>query len=287
MAIVSVREVASGRDGSLNNKGERSYSRTFQVVTSDPLDGPLLVRTAAGIPQRGSIYATATEFDPGAKVKTVNPAQDADNPKVWTVRVEYDSVTEDKPENPLDRPAEITWSAAPYSRVVWRDVDGKAILNSAGSYFDPPLEVDDSRPVLTIVRNEATYNPAVAIDYQDAINSDSWLGFAPRQAKVAKIEASSAIENDVFYWRVVREFHFRRETWAMSVLDQGRYEKRNDKPVPIKVYTENGTAIPNSHVTDPVPLDGAGLRLTNPGPDTAKFLTFKVYKERPFAAFNF
>jgi hypothetical protein len=287
MAIVSVREVASGRDGTLNNKGERSYSRAFQVITDDPLDGPLLVRTASGIPQRGSIYATATEIDPGAKVKAINPSQDADNPRVWTVKVDYDSVTEDKPENPLDRPIEISWTAAPYERVVFNDTDGKAILNSAGDYFDPPLTIDDSRPVLTVVRNEPSYNPTLAIDYQDAVNTDSFLGFSPGQVKVAKIDATSATENDIFYWRVTYEFHFRREGWALSVLDQGRYQKLNNKPVPIPEYDESGNAVPGSHVSDPVPLDGAGQRLTNPGPDTAIFLTFKVYKERPFAAFNF
>ncbi|WP_254509892.1 hypothetical protein [Anatilimnocola floriformis] len=286
MSIVSVREVGGGREGSVNEKGERRYTRVFQVITDSALDGPLLVRTAPGIPGRGNIYATATEFDPGAKVKTITPSQ-SDNPKIWEVRVEYDSVTEDEPENPLERPPEVSWSAAPYSRVAWKDNDGKAIVNSAGHYFDPPLEVDDSRPVLSVTRNEAAFNPSLAIDYQDAVNSDGFLGFSPGQAKVAKIDASSATENDIFYWKVSYEFHFRREGWELSVLDQGRYEKIGGKPVPIPEFDVAGNEIPGSQVTDPVPLNGAGARLNNPGPDTVQFLSFKVYKERPFSAFSF
>jgi hypothetical protein len=283
--IISVREVSSGRTGTVNEKGERSYTRTFQVITDSALDGPLYVRQAPGIPVRGSIYATDTEIDPGARVKSITPSQ-SDNPKVWEVRVEYSSTTEDEQENPLERAPEISWSAAPYTRVAWKDNNGKAIVNSAGQYFDPPLEVDDSRPVLTITRNEASFNPSLAIDYQDAVNSDAFLGFSPGQAKVAMIQASSATENDVFFWRVTYEFAFRREGWALSVLDQGRYEKVSGKPVPIKEYDTAGNAIPGSHVTDPVPLSG-GSRLDNPGPDSVQFLSFTVYKERAFSAFGF
>jgi hypothetical protein len=76
--------------------------------------------------------------------------------------------------------------------------------------------------VLTIQKNRASFSQSVAIDYQDAINSDSFLGFSAGKVKVAGISATSQTENKVFFWAVTYEFHFRREGWQVETLDQGR-----------------------------------------------------------------
>jgi hypothetical protein len=291
MSIVDVRETFAGREGGVNEKGERTYTRVFRVQTDSAYDGPLFVRLASGVPRIGDVYATSTELDTGATVRTVDPQQDDDNPRLWIITVAYDSAVdqEQRDENPLARPAEIAWDFQQYTRAVWKDADGKAILNSAGDYFDPPIEVDDSRPVLTITRNEAAFNPALAIDYQDAVNTDPFFGFAARQVKVAKISSQRAFENNVSYWRTSYEFHMRRDGWKVAVLDQGRRQKgqggdAQGQTDPNKVYQIlDGSGQP---ISDPVPLDGAGRRLASPGPTTAKFREFEIYKERPFAAFN-
>ena len=285
MAILSVREIA-GKGGGIGPSSERNYERRFRVVTDSRLTGVRDVLSAAGLPVKGDIYATADELDSGARCKSRDAAQDDDNPAVWVVTCHYDTTTEEQDEEPTQRRTRYRWGTAQFQRVAWKDIDGKAIVNSAGQYFDPPIEVDDSRPTLTVTRIERTYNQALAIQYQDAVNSDSFLGFAPGQVKVASIEAEDFEENGVIYWTVKYEFHFRREGWIKEPLDQGRYEKWGNFLVPIKERDEDGNEL-DTYVSDPVPLDGQGKRLDNPGPDSCKYLSFKVYKSLAFRAFNF
>jgi len=281
MAIVSVQEI-TGAQAALNEKFERTYTRKFRVITDSALVGAAAVGNAVP-PVIGSSYLTATESDLGAFCNSIQPVQDSDNPRVWEVTVEY-GPQEPGDENPLNRPLEISWSFAQFTRVCDRDINGHALLNSAGDFFDPPPEIDDSRPVLTIVRNEASFDPAQAIDYQDAVNSDSFLGFAAGTAKVMGISSSLQFESNIFFWKTSYEFQFRRDGWKLSVLDQGRY-KTNHKPIPEK--DSGGNDMVGTHVSDPVPLDGSGNPLTNPTPSTAVFREFDVYKQRAFSAFNF
>jgi hypothetical protein len=277
---MDVKQV-SGAEVTLSEKGERTHTRTFRVITDSPLVTATEVLLAAGIPRRGDWLPS----DTAAYVKTVTPRQDEDNPLLWEVRVVYDtSVEPDQEENPIARPVEIVWGASQWQRLAEKDIDGNALLNSAGYYFDPPPEADDSRPVLTITRNEAAFNPTLAIDYQDAVNSNNFLGFDPDQVKVASITAARQFENGVYFWRVTYEFNFRREGWTLKILDQGRY-RLNRKP--IREKNAAGVELDGTHVADPVPLDGLGEPLANPTPATVKYRNFKIYKERDFSVFNF
>lgn len=287
MSIVSVNEKA-GRRHRLNEDGEAEYTRVFSVVTSSAADGAKTVRTATGIPRRGDVYQLDGEVDFSATAKEIEPQQDTDNPRKWEVRVEYGPLTSEAgggttETNPLLRPADISWGFTPYTRVAFRDINNKGILNSAGLYFDPPAEVDDSRPVLSISRNEAGFNPALAIEYQDSINSDSFFGASARQVKLAGISSTRQFENNVIFWRTNYEFHFRREGWKLALLDQGRYDNLG---VPIMEKDADGTLIQGSHVADPVPLNGLGQRKENPSPTNVVYLEFDVYKERSFSALN-
>ncbi len=48
-----------------------------------------------------------------------------------------------------------------------------------------PPTIDDSRPILTIQRNEATISTGLWMSYKDAVNSDSWFGIAAGKAKLS------------------------------------------------------------------------------------------------------
>jgi hypothetical protein len=290
MAILSVDEI-TGATSSVNDKGETEYTRLFRVVTSSPLVANLAVRTAAKIPKIGDVYATTTEFDATSLCRRVQPQQDSEAPRVWEVRVEYgppEAESGQQNPNPLLRSAVVAWGFTQASRPVWKDKDGKPIQNSAGDWYDPPPEIDDSRPVLTVSRNEPAFNSSIAIAYQDAINSDSFMGFSPGQAKVAGISATSQTENNFFFWSVTYEFHFRRDGWQVSILDAGRNYKTQDgnlAPIPQLGVKEDGTTFPmkNTAVPEPIPLDGAGLPIRSPNPSNVKYRDFKVYRELPFA----
>lgn len=279
---MQINELFDGRDHALSDKGVRTYTRVFHVITDDPYVGPAAVRAALGI-SRGDPYITDSESDLQARVRRIQPQQQ-DNPRLWEVRVEYDSTQEEESESPFDKPPEVSWDFAQFTRVAYKDRDGKAILNSAGQYFDPPIEIDDSRPVLTVVRNEPSYNPSLAYQYRDAVNSDAFYGAPPGTAKVVKITGASAVENDIPFWRVTYEFSFNPDGWQPSILDQGRYAKIGGKLVPIPEFDTDGNEIRGSHVADPVPLNGNGARLADPNPDNAVFLDFNVFNERAFNA---
>lgn len=290
MSIHSVNETVGAR-GNVNEKGVNEYTRVFQVITTAPTVGAVAVRMATGIPRRYDAYATATETDNSSLATRIATQQDDENPLIWEVTVDYGSPSTDQDQsgatepNPVLRPAVLAWSFQKFQRAVWKDKDNKGILNSAKEFFDPPPEMDDSRPILTITRNQLTYNTAIAIDYQDAVNSDSFLGFAAGKVKVAGISAQSQVEGRYVFWSVTYEFEFRREGWKLSILDQGRNKRVGANLTPILQKDASGNAI-NVAVSDPVPLDGSGGELSNPTPSTAKFLDFDVYKTMPFAALH-
>lgn len=79
------------RDGSGNNLGERTYTRTFRVVSTSPLTGQKRAMLAPGVPEGFATYtnADATEVDPDARVVRKFARQEDDAGLAWTVSVEY------------------------------------------------------------------------------------------------------------------------------------------------------------------------------------------------------
>ena len=67
MAVSSANEIWDSRQGSIDQGGQRSYTREFRVITDDWTDGPKVVRQATGIPRIGDPYApSGTETDTAA-----------------------------------------------------------------------------------------------------------------------------------------------------------------------------------------------------------------------------
>lgn len=296
MSFVACNEIWSERKASIDEKAVRRYTRVWRVVTDNTLDGPLIATSPFDIPRLYTPYITPTENDLGARVRTITPTQDQDNPLLWRVVVEYSSEPpertgrdpQQRTENPLLRPPEISWSFEKYRRVVTRanifnPVTGEtqidvAVLNTASEAFDPPLEADDSRLVLTYVRNEIDYLPTLAMEYQDAINEDVFLGALPGQAKVDDFSASSSFENNVFFYRVTYKFAFKREQWHAQVLDAGYKEliELGDEQFEMrKIKTKDG-----ENVESPYPLDGRGRKGS---PSRPVFLQIQTYKSKVFA----
>src|SRR5262249_15878222 len=97
----------------------------------------------------------------------------------------------DQSAGPLFKRPDVRWGFANFQRPgIWTiDNPSRAIVNSAGEPFDPPVEIDDSRLVLTLVRNEPAFAPLTSLLYKDAINSDTFLGAAPGLAKIAMLSS--------------------------------------------------------------------------------------------------
>lgn len=295
--IVSVREAFANRSGSTNADASRAYTRVFLVETDDPQDGPVLVYSAGGLPDLGDGHPE----DANAKVTSLR-ADQSEDPKFWDVTVEYSTETTDESgsqsttqEDPLDRDSVIEWSFAQFQTIAEETINGDPIVNTAGDPFDPPLTKDDSRPVLTITRNEGGFDAARAIAFMDAVNEDAFFGAEPGQAKVANISARQQFQNGLTFYQVRYEFHFRREGWFPRVLNRGFRQLLPSftEPVAITnvvVSTEDNTfKVSEAQVSAPVPLAEDGSRLPPGGVPVFVPLVgpgWEIYRVRNFADLN-
>src|SRR5581483_6308336 len=177
MAIVSVDLVGSQRRGTYDEKGIREYDATWRVITDDPLDGPLTVTKAPGIPWRGTPYiGIGNDIDLAARARTAQATEDGDDGRLWIVRVTFstDATQQDEPDNPLEKPADISWQFNSQTKVVERDASGSLIKNKAKRQFASPIEIDEVRPVLTISKNMPSFDPGMAYSYANKLNASTW-----------------------------------------------------------------------------------------------------------------
>lgn len=306
MSIVSVTELPS-RQGEMGmesvEKGwfwKRTYQRVFLVLTSSKWDEVIAVRNAVdpntklAIPVVGDVYTnnglTDAELanDWGAYAQTIECEEGervASGGSYWTVTVNYGPYDPaQNPENPFQRPIEIAWSNSVYQAVVFQDNQGNPILNSAGDAFDPPMEADDDRPMLTITRAEPTYDPILTYNYRSAVNADEFWGFPPGVWKMKDRRGTRTYNPDAqtasgYYWEVTYEFELNPLGWTRQILDQG-----------LKVAgagggsSENATDGAGDPAMSPILLDGKGGKLAAGQPPV--FLSFDIFNVLPYDVFG-
>jgi hypothetical protein len=289
--IDSARASAQGRDW------KRTYTRAFLATTDNPLLGAGTVR--AGLTDSyghkinlGTAYrvydalGNVIEQDLGCFAGPISAASDpqAGDGCGWIVTVEYSAYdAAEFPLNPIDHPLKISWDSNRTQVPAEEDVNGDAIVNSAGDYFfDPPVMVDDSRWVLTIVRNEPTFDPDWADTYKDAINTDPFFGRDPKTWKVASITSGDPIHDtdsgtkDGWYYAVKYQFEHDPDGWDLKILDKGMRKLDQSTLKTIEVRDEKGEKI-----SEPVLLDGSGNVLAKDA--DPYFVIFDYYKEVAFA----
>ena len=307
MTVTSVNELPDQRGGGEDDKGSRSYSRVYIVETNNKNDGVESVLNAVGLPQFGDIYQTGSELNQLAKVNSRTPRQMTGSRTTWRVDIQYttkksdgEERDEDDPEDdadPLLRHDVIAW-AFEAQQVTVPGAFGKqhvslsdrvvseggniGMLNSAGEPFDPPPTFTESHPVVTITRNEETFNAKQAIEFQDTVNDQFWAGVEAKQARIVSITTPGRVverlANNVVntYFPVTYTIAFREKTWAMKVLDQGTFFWTGSSVgdgVTRPFATTDGTHYVGN-------LDGKGLKLAVGS--TAEFVTFDVYKAKDF-----
>jgi hypothetical protein len=294
--IVEVQEIWNGRTGNEDDKGERNYTRVFRVITISPNVSSLSVRYAYNIPARFDPYMDADGTpDAGAFAQKIEEHQDQDDPRTWVVVVQYSSKLEYPDygaENPLNRPSEIEYGSKtvmiPLTQtpVTPTSPTAKAIVNSAGSPFDPAPEIEQARLTMRIVRNEPAFDPVVIGAYADTVNNDAWLGFQPGEVKCTGISAKRAYEKGIFYWQVTYEFECKpgqgANAWAFVLLDRGYYTLDNASP-PHRLLA---TDLFGRALTSPALLDGTGKVLSTAANTQPVFITYYGYVPQQFANLN-
>lgn len=296
MSIVLFEELWLDRGADSAGIDDSSATRQWRVVTNDKTNDSLYVISyglSAGIlPQRymphpSNAYLTARRLRADSQSET---------PLHWIVTASYSSAPvsseeKDKQENPnpVNRKATFDWSTNLYREAVEKDIDDNAILNSAGDYFDPPIERDRSNWVVTVTKN-VTSVPAWLLEYNNCpINESSFtvdgVTVEEKKARLTTINISrEQIENDVKYRVLTMQIEFKKEGWTAKILDQG-LRKRLDlaggwKQVHIEKENEDGEL---SKVTSPVLLNGEGGVLEEPSPDTSVFLDYELYEPKDFS----
>lgn len=282
--VVSCEEVKAARSARWEvdtSKGSirRSYSRQFLVTTDSPKVGAYAVILALGI-AIGQRYELGAPGDPWHESDSlswcngISVQQSAECGQSWTATVEYGWFEID--ENPLDADEEVEWDLNAYERTVDQDTAGDAILNTAGDPFDPPVMRDDSRPVLTIVKNEADFDPSLTYEYRDTVNLYTFFGAPPRTVKLKSRKGRKIKDSRVSggsYWQVTYVFEFDAATFDKVILNAGLRQLVSGEQKQIFV-----DGVPASA---PQLLDSAGVLTTSP-----YWLTKEVYQAKDYGVFN-
>ena len=289
MSVLSIEELFDGRSGAFTPAEGRRYVRRFLVLTGAPSDGPQTVKAALGInygDQYQGLGLAQYESDQYAYCTSIDATQEEGDSLGWIVTVTYDWFSSiyaggGPDANPLFFPIDVTWSYRNQEIVAQYDVNGNAVTNTAGDPFDPPVVIDDPRPMLTIVRNEATFNVPLNNQYRTAVNSDPFATYNPQMARMIQISGKPDFHPVIgWYWKVTYEIEFNPPIgYRPKILNQGyRYlSVFTGKQVPIIL---NG--VPVSH---PMLLNQQG-QVQKPG-DTPYYVQPQLYNELPFSVFNF
>lgn len=314
MAIVSFDEIHNGRRFSVADKGVRTYSRSWRVVTDTPTDEQVQIYLDGRCPRRYDQYLTATGVDVAATCRSVSVEQDGENRLIWTVTAEYSTARDKKDKddqqepNPLLQPAKIFWEFNHYSKPVERAISAAGIssattdvpiVNAAYDPFDPTPEIDDVRLALRVEKNFPNYDVQLAYDYTNAINSDAFLNSAARTWKVREIsnnpgEQVKTIGDpavDITYFPVTFIFDYREETWDLRILNAG-YRAIVTGIGKVSCVEGDATTMSSTNfsiratadrVNFPWPLSTNGTQLSSTDATGVNYLTFQVYKEKPFS----
>lgn len=289
-SILRLSEIP-GREIDIGKQNEWKRRRHWTALTD--------VRTY----DEGVLYLAAVAF-PGSTVPTpyfsthpndsrflckrVVTRQDRKSPVLWLLSADYDTApwdTEDE-EDPLDRRTKVSWATNKYQKAVEKDRNGKAILNAAGDYFDPPPLKDVSRWTATLTKNLPAV-PTWIFGYEDALNNANWtlqgLTIPKNAAKIFSISISDIQrEGDVEYYVFSYSVEFDTiDLWKGKYLNQGFYYLDPNEPDPDK--KRKRCKIKGKDSASPVLLAVNGDQILNPSPATATFMEYDVDKEVDFS----
>jgi len=336
MAVVSTKRLMrAGTGGGVDHQLNRSYELIYQVITDNMADGTAIVLLAPGLPALYSIYNADHEYDTGSVLTEYSPKR-TDDPCIWEVTCKYQSwatilsgVKGFNPElqkalsditsgtssqmqpggfdsqSPLSRPPRVAIGSRGFQRPLEFDLNGRACVNGSKERFDPPVDYDDRRLIVTITKNQACpLNLTTLKLYQNSVNSDVFLGQDIKSGKVL-ISANLQFENKILFWEVSYEIEFRDDLWdPYKVFNSGYHTLRITQALPgdpilnpdgsrcgtpTPLYVSTGAELPalqNVDGTTCIAGDCIVYPQNHPQITTPDYKGFKVFKTLPFANLN-
>jgi hypothetical protein len=344
MSVTSVTPSSAGASGSASGTDAASvtvsYSSTYNVVCSDQSDTIDTVlayfRQNADLPWAGRPFKFGNGFDANVACDNVTAdhtdksagkfiarctfksqngndqgqntqgrdsnGKTTDDPLRWypQISISYSNITE-----AADKAIFRGFVNAGDNPLMAKDKE-RAITNSAGMAYDPPLERENSIQVIRIARNYKEWPGPDFLGKRNTVNNDSFtiaipeFGYRrevrPYYAKFIDFTEENQIENGKKFWRGTTEVQIHPRTWRRQILDQGTYRSQNSATGDL---TDGGTSISASDevagyvpfvavkgpdglpITHPVPFDGKGQPLAAGKPHV--FLVYSIEDEVPFA----
>ncbi len=289
MGVDLVKEVYDGRNASKNRMYERTYTRSFDVITTSDEVGGKVVLGASGIPQIGNYYHNGLdESDPDYESDRGSFCNDmrADcisGPEgagiAWKVQcgyAPYDALQFGS--DPTTWKVRVRFGGERIDKVIYFDNAGNPIRNSATDRFEDAITIDDQITTMTITKNilVSAFDLNTAVDFSNTINLGDWNGFAAKHCKMGIIETGDEEYDSnaqVYYYKVTFPVQVGRKPWRKELLDQG-YNQLDiaygpgAKPQPI--LDSKGQPL-----SSPSALDGFGQKLEiGASPVTLIFETF-------------
>lgn len=273
MTVTYLGEDAGARTAT-NSRGIRTYTRAFKFETTEETEDAWDVGSHPNAPVIGQAFRDAW---------CISSTPTCTDPwKGWTITAEYSSALEMNVD-PTQDAMQIRVYTEQFQKPAVFDKNGNKIVNSAGDPFDPPLMMDDSRRVISLVRNVAAY-PSWVLSYQDAVNSDSFtvrgITYAAGVGKVQSVSISDGqIRNGYAFYTLEVLIHLQKNGWILQPLDVGFRELDYAGTSIINILNPGDNERPSA----PVPLDGAGRALADPSTTNNVLLSYSVYDTQPFS----
>jgi hypothetical protein len=262
--------------GGVNDSGYNMV-RIYNVYYTGgfSVDGIYAVANAAGLPIFNSSdsfrYAKDIKIQPHEDDKIGVGVSTVTGVALYTVTYAQKSLTYDP--NPLSRPPEIEWGGTDISEVPMKDINGKALVNSAGELYDGlPERPIKGAATCIITRNESSNPATVVTTYSNTTNDAAWNGVAKGNGKLGKIRGVKMHEivngTDVVYWRVSYPIDFNTNGWALKPIDNG-WVTLDGAGKPQQHMDDNGNT-----ATKQVFLNGSGGLLSHSAVVAGSFVTF-------------
>jgi hypothetical protein len=229
---VTGSRILTTRSGSVNEQWARTYTLRYLVETNNPHDGWQIVRNSPLVPQVGYYYNTTGESDFGARATNVEGQHVQADPKLWHVDVTFTSAQREDPEDqdtqdPEQRKPTISVRFERMQVAIFDEDDETPIGNSLKQPFSPPPMKEETRAIISIVRNERDINLANVQAWQDRVNDAEFAGAATKTLKLNITNIQEMFREGERFWTKTYELAYRAKTWTQRIMDAG-YKQDED-----------------------------------------------------------
>lgn len=213
--------------------GHRDYTAVWQVLTTDPEDGPAIILNASGLPAIGSYWDLGNDSDTWALCTpemTARPVVDRKKNITWELEQTFSTrplnrCQDDSIEDPLLEPYELSGSFVTYRRAMTEDINGPLRSSSWEPLIGPETERDVSNLCVNFAQNYASLSSTVFgtyAGYMHAVNDSTLWGQAARCVKVSGGEFTRKIYGTCsYYYNVRMKFDINPNTHDVTIPDRG------------------------------------------------------------------